>query len=106
MCAVLVVIFEGYVLAEKKISEFEIQQTQIDKLKLEIRRMQEQLERLKDTYVKRGGKLEDLGEAEETIEAPEALPPEAFNQLKEGELTTFENGQTWTLMDGKARRLK
>lgn len=34
------------------------------------------------------------------------LPPAARAQLKEGEVTTFNNGQVWTLENGKAKRVK
>ncbi len=33
--------------------------------------------------------------------AAPALPPAAVSQLKEGEVTTFANGQKWTLRGGK-----
>lgn len=35
-----------------------------------------------------------------------ALPPEAAKQLKQGEVTTFKNGQSWTIRDGKPVRVK
>lgn len=35
-----------------------------------------------------------------------ALPPEAARQLKQGEITTFKNGQSWTIRDGKPVRIK
>jgi len=35
-----------------------------------------------------------------------ALPPEAIRSLNEGQLTTFRNGQVWTLQQGKAVRIK
>lgn len=34
------------------------------------------------------------------------LPPEARDKLKEGQPTTFGNGQTWTLKDGKPVQVK
>jgi hypothetical protein len=36
----------------------------------------------------------------------ETLPPAAAKQLKEGIVTTFANGQTWTLTNGKPTRVK
>jgi hypothetical protein len=32
---------------------------------------------------------------------PAALPPQASSQLREGKITTFANGQKWTLQNGK-----
>lgn len=34
------------------------------------------------------------------------LPPQAKAQLKEGIQTTFQNGQVWTMKDGKAERVR
>jgi hypothetical protein len=36
----------------------------------------------------------------------DSLPQEAVRLLKEGEQTTFANGQVWTLKDGKPVRVK
>lgn len=37
--------------------------------------------------------------------AAETLPPEAVKQLKEGVVTTFQNGQKWTLKGGKPTKV-
>ncbi len=37
--------------------------------------------------------------------ADDAPPPEAIKQLKEGTVTTFGNGQKWTLKNGKPERV-
>lgn len=38
--------------------------------------------------------------------AAETLPSAALAQLKAGQITTFTNGQSWTLRDGKPQRVK
>ena len=71
---------------------------------------QEALDRLE-----RGGKLIgplDQGSApksdakSDTTAAKTSLPPQALAQLKEGFVTTFTNGQQWTLENGKPKRVK
>lgn len=42
----------------------------------------------------------------DTTAAKTSLPPQALAQLKEGFVTTFTNGQQWTLENGKPKRVK
>ena len=42
----------------------------------------------------------------DTKAAKTSLPPQAAAQLKEGFVTTFTNGQQWTLENGKPKRVK
>jgi hypothetical protein len=57
-----------------------------------------------------GGAAPAAAPAAATPAAPaapaETLPPAALSQLKEGQTTTFGNGQQWTLQNGKPTRVK
>ena len=56
----------------------------------------DQLAMLREQFKNKGGGAQPAGDQP---------PPEAVQQLKEGQITTFENGQKWTLKGGKPEKV-
>jgi hypothetical protein len=64
---------------------------------------EKKLDRIRDANAKLlGGVSAPTSQAAPQTE----LPPSARKQLAEGQITTFGNGQQWTLRNGKAVRIK
>ena len=62
------------------------------------------LDRIRENNAQLLGRTES--KAEQKPVAQTTLPPAAQKQLAEGQVTIFQNGQEWTLENGKPKRLK